>query len=733
MSLVLRSIPASKPTSVVRPPHVRGRLARRVALAAVACLAATVATAVVPTAHAAGTVSKRYRDRNTKFSFRIWDDWDPVPLETEGKSAGQWGLDTGAFAVCKYVERGAEKRGALAAELMAYRIGGGTVGMKTGVTTGDESKKDPLVEEFKKRAGAEDPKTAHDLFLSILMDGGYLEEPEPPAAPGKPAKGGKPPKGGAPAPAPDEGPRAWEKERQKAKDLGESLLADKVAKAVKSRDGVPGKMWVVERKNPRAYWTEKPFYLVFASFRKDEVEVGLWIVCEGERRKKLEAGCKQVVSSFVWFDDQADDVEAKAELEGLPISAEKRRAIERGLVQGWDVKVSPQKNYVLLYNTKGRRNDLLAKIIGERIEQIRAQVYEAQFPPAKPITTVCIVRICGDRGEYHAYGGPGGSAGYWNSDSEELVFYDASPAKAPDDDTLAVLYHEAFHQYIYYSVGEVAPHSWFNEGHGDYYAGAKHGGKKFDIKPFNWRVSTIQGALLAGPSPFQVVTDERSKETHEKYDRTKGGYTPLVQFVRMSQGDYYAYPSVSYAQGWSLIYFLREYVPKNPKWAAKWGKILPTYFDTLKATVNAERPLAPKGDAKPGPAEPGMGGDAPAPGSGDAPAPGSGDAPAPGSGDAPTTPPPVPGMGDGPPVEPGMGDTPGMGDGPAEPGMGDSPDGEPGPAGPGDDDETGGFTMPSSRFRSSREALTKAVDAAFAGVDMTELETAWRETMRKVK
>ena len=39
-------------------------------------------------------------------------------------------------------------------------------------------------------------------------------------------------------------------------------------------------------------------------------------------------------------------------------------------------------------------------------------------------------------------------------------------------DTLAVLYHEAFHQFIFYSVGEVAPHSWFNEGHGDYFSGA---------------------------------------------------------------------------------------------------------------------------------------------------------------------------------------------------------------------------------------------------------------------
>ena len=68
---------------------------------------------------------------------------------------------------------------------------------------------------------------------------------------------------------------------------------------------------------------------------------------------------------------------------------------------------------------------------------------------------------------------------------------------------------------------------------------------------------------------------------------------------------------------------------------------------------------------------------------------------------------------------------PGMG----EPGMGESPGG-----GAGDEsDPFAAFTMPSSRYRSSQEALKKAVDAAFAGVDMAELETAWRETMRRVK
>ena len=68
------------------------------------------------------------------------------------------------------------------------------------------------------------------------------------------------------------------------------------------------------------------------------------------------------------------------------------------------------------------------------------------------------------------------SAGYWNSRTEELVLFDAEEherGKRPDDSgTFIVLYHEAFHQYIHYSTGELPPHSWFNEGYGDYFSGA---------------------------------------------------------------------------------------------------------------------------------------------------------------------------------------------------------------------------------------------------------------------
>ena len=123
----------------------------------------------------------------------------------------------------------------------------------------------------------------------------------------------------------------------------------------------------------------------------------------------------------------AKDVKALDVLEGVNISAQRRSEIERTMVKGWSVVVSPKKQYIIIYNTKQNRNHDLAKEIARRIEAIRAQIYEVQFPPAQPIEAVSIVRVCGDRKEYHQYGGPGGSAGYWNSGSEELVFYDAAP------------------------------------------------------------------------------------------------------------------------------------------------------------------------------------------------------------------------------------------------------------------------------------------------------------------
>ena len=192
------------------------------------------------------------------------------------------------------------------------------------------------------------------------------------------------------------------------------------------------------------------------------------------------------------------------------------------------------------------------------------------------MTAVSTVRVCKSAAEYRAYGGPPGSGGYWNSAEEELVFFDYENVKGQAGTGKAnsriVLYHEAFHQYIYYSTGELPPHSWYNEGTGDYFSGAVISGgkvKKIGVNP--WRIQRIQNHI------------------------EQGEYVPWSEIVRYEQPQYYANAALCYAQGWSMIYFLRTSrdVERNPQWA----KILPTYFDVLKAEYTAA--LAELGDDPP--------------------------------------------------------------------------------------------------------------------------------------
>ncbi|MCK6461059.1 MAG: hypothetical protein L6Q95_14340, partial [Planctomycetes bacterium] len=267
---------------------------------------------------------------------------------------------------------------------------------------------------------------------------------------------------------------------------------------------------------------------------------------------------------------------------------EEWRAARKKKLEGlkdWDALDT--KNYLIVYNKEVKRP--LLKKIAVHIEQIRADVYEKLFPPSKEVKAISVVRVCKDPEEYHRYGGPGGSAGYWSRGDEELVFYQD---KSNKKDSLRVLYHEAFHQYIHYAVGDVAPHSWFNEGHGDYFAGHDCVGGKFIAKPFRWRTGIIANALA------------------------QKSYVPLERFLKYTQGEYYANPGLCYAQGWSFIYFLREVERKKiVKYKKYWG-LLDRYFEAIKKNVKTvkeggleglnEPPPPPEGDPT-----------APAPGEGD--------------------------------------------------------------------------------------------------------------------
>ncbi len=232
-----------------------------------------------------------------------------------------------------------------------------------------------------------------------------------------------------------------------------------------------------------------------------------------------------------------------------------RIGVRKKLVRGWNAEDT--EHFIVVFDTPDQ--PLMRKIVRD-IELLRVE-YTKLFPPAEAMTAVSTVRVCKSRDEYFSYGGPPHTAGFWNEETEELVLYDAEQIdrqhNRSETNTFIALYHEAFHQFIHYSAGELPPHPWFNEGHGDYFAGATvRDGKVRNIGVNPWRVKVIKYAVM----------------THE--------YVHWKDIIHYEREQYYAKPTLCYAQGWSMIYFLRtsKDVAKHPVWS----KILSRYFDALK-------------------------------------------------------------------------------------------------------------------------------------------------------
>ena len=291
---------------------------------------------------------------------------------------------------------------------------------------------------------------------------------------------------------------------------------------------------------------------------------GVVYVCFAKDLDKMLSGMKLSIKRFRILDpddEEDEDGEGGSTDADIFVDSTKkpeawRNARKKKLIPGW--KAIDTENYLIVYNAEVKRP--LIKKIAKHIEAIRKQIYVPMFPPTTDVKAISVVRVCKDRAEYFRYGGPGGSAGYWSPGDEELVFFQD---KSNKKDSLRVLYHEAFHQYIHYAVGDVAPHSWFNEGHGDYYAGHNYRGKKFVADVFRWRTGIISNAIA------------------------RKSYVPLKKFLKYTQGEYYAKAGLCYAQGWSFVYFLREVERRKIKKYKQYFGLLDRYFDAIKANVKA--------------------------------------------------------------------------------------------------------------------------------------------------
>jgi len=335
-----------------------------------------------------------------------------------------------------------------------------------------------------------------------------------------------------------------------------------------------------------------------------EVDVAVVFIAPGEDKKwsKYVNDFRAMAKSFKTVEvDYVKPVLA----EGASMRDRKRAELQDQCTrQGKDWKLYETPNYFIVSSSDDK--EFIEELKG-RLEAIRA-VYEVDYPAAKvaeikaeaarvstgakeekgepeaeapPAAAVdpmeasrcSIVRICKDRDEYMSYGGMENTAGFFSPNARELVLYD-DRANRGRNFTWLVMNHEAFHQYIFYFYGNISPHSWYNEGTGDFYSGYVYKNARFTLEKNLERKEAIRKAIQAGTQ------------------------VPLKELMRWSQKEYYgdnkrgADALQNYAQGWSLIWFLRTGKKNNAKgWDPKWDTLLEDYLRILAATGKPEQAI----------------------------------------------------------------------------------------------------------------------------------------------
>jgi len=396
-------------------------------------------------------------------------------------------------------------------------------------------------------------------------------------------------------------------------DEGNSWERLEAAKPLKGA-GFEGTFAIYEGKSTRGRGEDpQPVHAYVADFKvSKDVHVSVVGLGPGDKKwRNYEKAYETIAKSI----QRLEVAGAATAVSGDPRGA-KRAKLQNEVAKspGWALYETPNYFIVSSYNDKQFIEEMKT-----RLEGIRA-VYEQHYPPAtarrikvemdpdegepgetpaepetKPaepapeehttaptildpmeLSRTSVVRVCKDREEYMRYGGSPSTGGYWNWVEQELVIYDDKNNQGTAY-TWGVLNHEAFHQYIFYFYGNLSPHSWYNEGTGDYYFGFEYKNGKYKEGPSRERQHTL----------VDLIGSNR--------------YVPLRDFVKWSKSQYYGNNTgngrgggrvegyEAYAQGWSLIWFLRTGAGKAKGWQKSWETILPKYLDTLLDTGSTKK------------------------------------------------------------------------------------------------------------------------------------------------
>jgi hypothetical protein len=224
----------------------------------------------------------------------------------------------------------------------------------------------------------------------------------------------------------------------------------------------------------------------------------------------------------------------------------------------------PTDNFILVANLENRKT---IRTIEENLETCR-RVFTEFYPIKQPLKSVSVCRVFQERDEYITYVGEEQkwTGGLWDSSRKELAISpsDWGSVRLQRELLVNVVFHESFHQYIFYATGEIHTPIWFNEGNATFFEGIEFkAGKKFDLLPTH---------------RYRQVSD-----------MAKGGMPPVEKFLKMSHDEFVGGNRLNnYAMVWALVYFLRKGCPVIKK-EAEYGSILSRYYDAVLECRDPEK------------------------------------------------------------------------------------------------------------------------------------------------
>lgn len=267
--------------------------------------------------------------------------------------------------------------------------------------------------------------------------------------------------------------------------------------------------------------------------------------------------------------------------------AQGMRDIKRG---PWDAKDTPEGWVIFTskhYQIQSHAGKEKAERLAEHMETMLT-VYKRLFPRGRAFKRFA-VKLFVDRQEFIAYSGAVGAGAYYSPVDREMVCFDTgkwmdepvTETSAGDDedmesvmrtmqarytmDILGAAAHEGWHQFFHWYVTSwIELPSWINEGMGDYFYAAK---------PHETSGKRI-------PAELGRMNEMRLPVIRNAVKRNK--HVTVADILQYSQRQYYANPSICYAEGWALCQFLLHSENKD------YQRIIPDFIRYVEKDGNID-------------------------------------------------------------------------------------------------------------------------------------------------